>query len=127
MLLAGAALGSGLARTAVDVTDGLTWLPDDPRGEVVQVNPSTGRPETRLQVSGGDARLDITQKDGLLVVLDRQTGQITSIDLATLLASGRRQTAPEPPARSSWRTAGSTSSTVPPAPSTTPTRPRLRT
>jgi hypothetical protein len=94
VLLAGAALGSGLARTAVDVTDGLTWLPDDPRGEVVQVNPSSGRPETRLQVSGGDAQLDITQKDGLLVVLDRRTGQITSIDLATLLAGGRRQAAP---------------------------------
>ncbi|TCO52307.1 fibronectin type III domain-containing protein [Actinocrispum wychmicini] len=94
VLLAGAALGSGLARTAVDVTDGLTWLPDNPRGEVVQVNPGSGRPETRLQVSGGDAQLDITQKDGLLVVLDRRTGQITSIDLATLLASGRRSGTP---------------------------------
>lgn len=94
VLLAGAALGSGLARTAVDVTDGLTWLPDNPRGEVVQVNPGSGRPETRLQVSGGDAQLDITQKDGLLLILDRRTGQITSIDLATLLASGRRPAAP---------------------------------
>ncbi len=78
----------------MDVTDGLTWLPDNPRGEVVQVNPSSGRPETRLQVSSGEALLDITQKDGLLVILDRRTGQITSIDLATLLASGRRQTVP---------------------------------
>jgi hypothetical protein len=94
LLLVGAALGSGLARTAVNVTDGLTWLSDNPRGEVVQVNPGTGRPETRLQVAGGDALLDITQRDGLLVVLDRRSGQITVIDLATLLASGRRQTPP---------------------------------
>lgn len=96
LLIAGAVLGTGVARTAVDVADGLTWLPDDPRGEVVQVNPATGRPEVRLQVSGGDAQLDITQKDGLLVVLDRRTGQITVIDLATLLASGRRQVPPGP-------------------------------
>ena len=83
-----------MARTAVDVSDGLTWLPDNPRGEVVQVNPASGRPEIRLQVSGGDALLEITQKDNLLVVLDRRTGQITVLDLATLLASGRRQAQP---------------------------------
>lgn len=96
LLLVGAALGTGVARTAVDVSDGLTWLPDNPRGEVVQVNPASGRPEVRLQVSGGDAQLDITQKDGLLVILDRRDGQITSLDLATLLASGRRQASAGP-------------------------------
>jgi hypothetical protein len=96
LLLVGAALGTGVARTAVDVSDGLTWLPDNPRGEVVQVNPASGRPEVRLQVSGGDAQLDITQKDGLLVILDRRSGEITSLDLATLLASGRRQAQPGP-------------------------------
>ncbi|WP_436495432.1 hypothetical protein [Actinokineospora sp. HUAS TT18] len=94
LLLAGAALGNGISRTAVEVSDGLTWLADEQRGEVVQVNPASGRPETRLQVSGSDSQLDITQKDGVLVVLDRRTGQITVIDLATLLASGRRQAPP---------------------------------
>ncbi|GAB1513386.1 hypothetical protein JCM33774_54280 [Actinophytocola sp. KF-1] len=94
LLIAGAVLGTGVARTAVDVSDGLTWLPDDPRGEVVQVNPASGRPEVRLRVAGGGARLEITQKDGVLVVLDRRTGQLTVIDLATLLASGRRQVPP---------------------------------
>jgi hypothetical protein len=97
LLLVGAALGTGVARTAVDVSDGLTWLPDNPRGEVVQVNPASGRPEVRLRVAGGgDARLDITQRDGLLVILDRRNGQITVMDLATLLASGRRQAQPGP-------------------------------
>ncbi|MGQ0839624.1 hypothetical protein [Actinokineospora sp.] len=91
LLLAGAALGTGIARTAVEVSDGLTWLGDDERGEVVQVNPASGKPETRLAVAGGDAQLDIIQRDGTLVVLDRRTGQITVIDLSTLLASGRRQ------------------------------------
>ncbi|MEO6084717.1 MAG: hypothetical protein ABIQ18_16570 [Umezawaea sp.] len=91
LLLTGAAFGSGISRTAVSVSDGLTWLGDDQRGEVVQVNPSSGKPQTRLQVSGGDAQLEIAQDDGTLIVLDRRTGQITVIDLATLLASGRRQ------------------------------------
>ncbi|MFL6119792.1 hypothetical protein [Actinophytocola sp.] len=96
LLLVGAALGTGVARTAVDVSDGLTWLPDNPRGEVVQVNPASGRPEVRLRVAGGDAQLDVTQKDGLLVILNRRNGQITVMDLATLLASGRRQAQPGP-------------------------------
>ncbi len=94
LLLAGAVLGNGISRTAVAVSDGLTWLGDDERGEVVQVNPASGRPETRLRVVGGESQLDISQRDGTLVVLDRRTGQITVIDLATLLASGRRQAQP---------------------------------
>jgi hypothetical protein len=99
LLLVGAALGDGISRTAVDVSDGLTWLNDDQRGEVVQVNPSTGKPQTRLQVSGADAQLEIAQSDDKLIVLDRRTGQITVIDLATLLSSGRRQAPPGPAAK----------------------------
>ncbi|MFE9746696.1 hypothetical protein ACFYOT_17480 [Saccharothrix saharensis] len=99
LLLVGAALGDGISRTAVEVSDGLTWLNDDQRGEVVQVNPSSGKPQTRLQVSGADAQLEIAQSDDKLVVLDRRTGQITVIDLATLLSSGRRQAPPGPSAK----------------------------
>ncbi|WP_153278638.1 NHL repeat-containing protein [Saccharothrix syringae] len=99
LLLVGAALGDGISRTAVEVSDGLTWLGDDERGEVVQVNPSSGKPQTRLQVSGADAQLEIAQSDDKLIVLDRRTGQITVVDLATLLASGRRQAPPGPSAK----------------------------
>ncbi len=94
LVLAGAALGQGISRTSVEVSDGLTWLGDDQRGEVVQVNPVSGKPQTRLQISGPDSRLEIAQEDGRLIVLDRRTGEITVIDLATLLASGRRQAPP---------------------------------
>ena len=99
LLLVGAALGDGISRTAVEVSDGLTWLNDDQRGEVVQVNPSSGKPQTRLQVSGADAQLEIAQSEDKLIVLDRRTGQITVIDLATLLSSGRRQAPPGPSAK----------------------------
>ncbi|MFS8103409.1 hypothetical protein LFM09_40410 [Lentzea alba] len=94
LVLAGAALGQGISRTSVAVSDGLTWLGDDQRGEVVQVNPVSGKPQTRLQVSGPDSQLEIAQEDGRLIILNRRTGEITVIDLATLLASGRRQAPP---------------------------------
>jgi hypothetical protein len=94
LVLAGAALGQGISRTSVQVSDGLTWLGDDQRGEVVQVNPMSGKPQTRLQISGPDSQLEIAQEDGRLIVLNRRTGEITVIDLATLLASGRRQAPP---------------------------------
>ncbi|MGI5501223.1 hypothetical protein [Lentzea sp. CA-135723] len=94
LVLAGAALGQGISRTSVAVSDGLTWLGDDQRGEVVQINPVSGRPQTRLQVSGPDSQLEIAQEDGRLIVLNRRTGEITVVDLATLLASGRRQAPP---------------------------------
>ncbi|MEV6237165.1 hypothetical protein [Lentzea sp. NPDC051838] len=94
LVLAGAALGQGISRTSVEVSDGLTWLGDDQRGEVVQVNPVSGKPQTRLQVSGPDSQLEIAQEDGRLIILNRRTGEITVIDLATLLASGRRQAPP---------------------------------
>ena len=43
--------GAGLADTTLVASDGLTWLGDDRRGEVTQVNPATGRPEVRLKVA----------------------------------------------------------------------------
>jgi len=96
-LVLGAALGSGVASTVVTMSDGVTWLPDDETGQVVQINPGTGRAERRLQVAGPGSELGISQRDGHLVVTDARTGAVTSIDLATLLAGGQRRT--DEPAR----------------------------
>ncbi|CAM4080369.1 hypothetical protein KIPE111705_39565 [Kibdelosporangium persicum] len=87
----GVLFGDGVARTIVDISDGSTWLADDSRGQVVQVNPSTGKPEARVAVGQPGSDLDVRQRDGRLMVVNRRTGEVTSIDLATLLASGRRQ------------------------------------
>ncbi|PZR51568.1 hypothetical protein DNL40_15865 [Xylanimonas oleitrophica] len=89
-LVLGAALGSGVASTVVTMSDGVTWIPDDETGQVVQINPATGRAERRLQVAGPGAELDVSQRDGHLVIGDARTGTVTSIDLATLLAGGQR-------------------------------------
>ena len=90
-LVLGAALGSGAASSAVTMSDGVTWLPDEQTGQLVQVNPGTGRAERRLTVAGPGADLEVTQQDGHLVVGDARTGTITSIDLSTLLTGGQRR------------------------------------
>ena len=93
-LTAGVLFGNGVARTIITTSDGSTWLGDDQRGEVVQVNPTTGKPDSRLKVGQPGSDLDVQQRDGLLVVIDRGTGVVTVIDLATLLTTGRRQVTP---------------------------------
>jgi hypothetical protein len=89
-LVLGAAVGNGVARTAVDMFDGLTWLADDSTGQVVQVNPVTGRAELRLDVAGEGSQLGIAQRDGWLIIDDAVTGDVISINLATLIQSGKR-------------------------------------
>ncbi|WP_165367816.1 fibronectin type III domain-containing protein [Phytoactinopolyspora endophytica] len=89
-LVLGGVVGNGVASTAVDMFDGLTWLTDSSSGQVVQVNPVTGRAEARLQVTAGDAQLGIAQSDGWLIIDDATTGEVIAIDLATLTKSGQR-------------------------------------
>ena len=59
--------GTGLAGTSLSTSDGLTWLGDDDRGQVVQIDPTTGRPQNRLIVAPPGDGLDLSQRDGLLV------------------------------------------------------------
>lgn len=89
-LVAGLVFGSGVTQRAVDLVDGLTWLSDEPSGEVVLVNPASGRPEARLQVGSPGDGLSLEQYDGRLIVLNSSTGAVTSFDLAMLQASGQR-------------------------------------
>ncbi|MGL5930161.1 MAG: hypothetical protein ACRCY8_14610 [Dermatophilaceae bacterium] len=93
-VVAGSLLGTGVARTAVDVTDGVTWLTDSPSGQVVEINPATLEPQASAVVGLPGQQLVLAQDRGRLLVTNRTTGAITSIDLATLLASGRRDAAP---------------------------------
>jgi hypothetical protein len=89
LVVAGVLLGTGFARTILSATDGLTWLGDDSRGQVVQVNPTTGRPETKLAVAPAGDPLTIAQTDSVLIVTDTASGQVTVIDTATLTTTGR--------------------------------------
>ncbi|HEY8475012.1 MAG TPA: hypothetical protein VIL37_20640 [Natronosporangium sp.] len=89
-LLAGGLVGVGLTDTVVSLSDGLTWLGDDERGELVQINPATGDPQARLEVAPDGSQLLITQGDGVLVVTNLTTGEVTVINTATLTAGGTR-------------------------------------
>ncbi|GAA1161605.1 fibronectin type III domain-containing protein [Nocardioides aquiterrae] len=93
-LVAGVLFGSGATRTAVDIADGLTWFTDGPTGEVIEVNPATGHPEARIPVGAEGDTLDIAQYAGRLIVTNRTTGQLTSFDLSSLLASGQQRISP---------------------------------
>lgn len=93
-LVAGALFGTGLSRTSVDIGDGLTWFSDSPSGEVIQVNPATGRPETRIDVSAPGNALEVAQLPGRLFVTNRTTGQLVSYDLTSILTSGQRRVTP---------------------------------
>ncbi|WP_243056959.1 fibronectin type III domain-containing protein [Nocardioides sp. SR21] len=93
-LVAGVLFGNGVTRTAVDIADGLTWFTDDPTGQVIEVNPATGRPEAQLDVGDEGDDLDLAQYDGRLIVTNRTTGELSSFDLTSLLTSGARQVAP---------------------------------
>lgn len=93
-VVAGSLVGTGVARTAVEVTDGVTWLADSPTGQVVEINPATLEPQSAALVGLPGQQLVLSQDRGRLVVMNRATGALTSIDLATLLASGRRDATP---------------------------------
>ncbi|MGG5259435.1 hypothetical protein [Phycicoccus avicenniae] len=93
-VVAGSLVGTGVARTAVEVTDGVTWLADSPTGQVVEINPATLEPQSAALVGLPGQQLVLSQDRGRLVVANKVTGALTSIDLATLLASGRRDAAP---------------------------------
>src|SRR5690625_5005184 len=89
LLVLGAVVGNGVAATVLDMTDGQTWLPDDD-GRVVQVNPATGEPERRLVIGADGSQMEVSQRDGHLIVTDSATGELTAINLAGLVASGSR-------------------------------------
>ena len=88
-LLLGTVVGTGAASTVVDVADGVTWVSDEDSGQVVEINPSTGRPQRAVQVARPGTGLTLGQRDGVLVLTDDE-GLSTAIDLSTLVASGSR-------------------------------------
>ncbi len=89
-LVAGVLFGNGLSRTAVELVDGLTWLTDDPEGDVIQVNPALGRTEVRRSVADPGNDLSLAQHDGYLYVIDNTDGVLSVIDVSTLDQAGRR-------------------------------------
>nr|WP_231921499.1 fibronectin type III domain-containing protein [Micromonospora auratinigra] len=88
-------LGLGAADNAVANYDASSWLWSATRSEVARVNGVTARVDTRMEVPGGRRhQMQVTQTDRLLILRDLNTGQVSSLDLATLQITATTPTAP---------------------------------
>lgn len=88
-------LGLGAADNAVANYDASSWLWSAARSEMARVNGITARVDTRVEVP--DARrhpMQVIQTDRLLVLRDLNTGQVNSLDLATLQITATTRTTP---------------------------------
>jgi hypothetical protein len=81
-------LGLGVADHAVANYDASSWLWSATKSEMARVNGVTSRVDTRLQVPSAQGHtMQVTQTDRYLILRDLTTGQISTIDLATLQVS----------------------------------------
>ncbi|MET8907545.1 fibronectin type III domain-containing protein [Micromonospora sp. NPDC004551] len=88
-------LGLGAADNAVANYDASSWLWSTSRSELARVNGVTARVDTRMEVPGGRRhQMQVAQTDRLLILRDLNTGQVSSLDLATLQITARTPTAP---------------------------------
>ncbi|MFI6763432.1 fibronectin type III domain-containing protein [Micromonospora sp. NPDC050417] len=86
-------LGLGAADNAVASYDASAWLWSAARSELARVNGITARVDTRTQVPDGRSHpMQVVQTDRLLVLRDLTTGQVSSLDLATLQVVARTKT-----------------------------------
>lgn len=88
--VAGVMLGTGVASTAIGVSDGVTWLSDISRGELLLYNPATRTIETAYRVAAPGSPLKVTQHNGQVAITDERTGQVTTIDMTTMAKGGQR-------------------------------------
>ncbi|PWR09063.1 hypothetical protein DKT68_13955, partial [Micromonospora acroterricola] len=88
-------LGLGAADNAVANYDASSWLWSAARSELARVNGVTARVDTRTEVPGARRHpMQVTQTDRLLILRDLQTGQVSSLDLATLQLTATTRTTP---------------------------------
>ncbi|SCL70320.1 Fibronectin type III domain-containing protein [Micromonospora citrea] len=88
-------LGLGAADNAVASHDASSWLWSAARSEMARVNGVTARVDTRVGVPGARRHpMQVTQTDRLLILRDLNTGQVSSLDLATLQITATTRTTP---------------------------------
>ncbi|MEU8287613.1 fibronectin type III domain-containing protein [Micromonospora sp. NPDC048905] len=88
-------LGLGAADNAVANYDASSWLWSAARSELARVNGVTAKVDTRTEIPNAVRHpMQITQTDRLLVLRDLHTGQVSSLDLATLQLTATTRTTP---------------------------------
>ncbi len=93
--LAATLFGLGVTDHAVASSNASSWLFSSGKGEVARVNAETGRVDTRFKVTTAQGhQIVVSQTDQYLVLRDVTTGQISSINLATLQIAATTPTTP---------------------------------
>ncbi|MEV1329315.1 fibronectin type III domain-containing protein [Micromonospora costi] len=88
-------LGLGAADNAVANYDASSWLWSAARSELARVNGVTARVDTRTEVPAARQHpMQVTQTDRMLILRDLNTGQVSSLDLATLQITATTRTTP---------------------------------
>ncbi|MEV0158004.1 fibronectin type III domain-containing protein [Micromonospora sp. NPDC050686] len=88
-------LGLGAADDAVANYDASSWLWSAARSEMARVNGVTARVDTRVEIPGARRHpMQVSQTDRLVVLRDLHTGQVSSLDLATLQITATSPTTP---------------------------------
>lgn len=88
-------LGLGAADNAVASYDASSWLWSAARSELARVNGVTARVDTRVEIPAARRHpMQVTQTDRLLILRDLNTGQVSSLDLATLQITATTRTTP---------------------------------
>ena len=85
--------GLGPDDHAVASAGGSSWLWSAQKGELARVNAETGKVDTRFKVTDAQGHsVDVEQTDGHLVMRDRTTGKVSTVDLSTLHVNATTQT-----------------------------------
>ncbi|HHV20865.1 MAG TPA: hypothetical protein GXZ30_04920, partial [Propionibacterium sp.] len=90
LAMVGVLIGSGVASTVMGVSDGITWLSNGARGEVLQYIPGSKRVERGYQVGAGSDPIEVTQGDGIVALRNERTGEIMTVDMSRMRVGGVR-------------------------------------
>ncbi|WP_029135378.1 hypothetical protein [Nakamurella lactea] len=96
-LASGVVFGAGVARATSQTSDGQTWVAAGD-GTVVQINPVTGEPVTKVAVDV-PGTVTVQQGNGVVLVTSPATGRTVSIDVGEMVASQPRT---EDPGTHKW-------------------------
>jgi predicted RNA-binding protein with TRAM domain len=78
-------LGLGAADQAVASFDAASWVWSRAKGEAARINGVTAKVDTRVQLTGARGhQLEVSQTDRFVILRDVATGNIGTLDLATL-------------------------------------------
>lgn len=82
--------GTGFKFGETKLRDGVTWIFNRKDGEVARVNGSSGKVELKIALPGSSGKdLEIVQRDNAVLVVDRETGEVASLDVNGLEVAAR--------------------------------------